>query len=195
MRIHAQFTVLINNKTVYNQKVSTFIDCFIEAFEYFEGIPERVKIDNLKAAILKANFYEPEYQKEFKQFADYYNFLIDPCKVRQPQEKGKVESGIKYVKNNFFKGRSFKNRNDMEYQLNEWQENVCNKRIHGTTRKVPEIVFQEIEKNKLKKLPYKKWESFWIEKRKVSTTSHIMTDCNYYSVPYKYIGEIVEIKI
>jgi len=183
------------HKTVYDQKVSTFIDCFIEAFEYFNGIPERVKIDNLKAAVLKANFYEPEYQKEFKQFADYYGFIIDPCKVRQPQEKGKVESGIKYVKNNFFKGRSFKSKSDMEYQLHQWQENVCNKRIHGTTKKIPEIVFQETEKNKLKALPDKRWECYRIEKRKVSTTCHIVTDNNYYSVPYKYINEIVEIRI
>jgi len=183
------------HKAVYDQTVSTFIDCFIEAFEYFGGIPERVKIDNLKAAILKANFYEPEYQKEFKNFADYYGFIIDPCKVRSPEEKGKVESGVKYVKNNFFKGRHFKNKSDMDFRLNEWQEKVCNQRTHGTTRKVPEIVFQETEKNKLKALPLKKWESFQIEKRKVSTTCHIIALYNYYSVPCKFISETLEVRI
>jgi len=65
---------------------------------FFKGIPAKVKIDNLKAAILEANFYEPVYQGLYKQFADYCGFLPFPCRVREPQEKGKVESGIKFIK-------------------------------------------------------------------------------------------------
>jgi len=53
---------------VYDQKVETFIACHINAFEFFGGVPEYVKIDNLKAAILKANFYEPVYQLMYKHF-------------------------------------------------------------------------------------------------------------------------------
>lgn len=69
---------------VYDQKVATFIDCHLQAFEFFKGIPRVVKIDNLKAAILVANFYEPIYQQLYKQFADYYGFQPVPCRVRQP---------------------------------------------------------------------------------------------------------------
>ncbi len=61
-------------KKVYDQKVETFILCHIHAFRYFGGVPKRIKIDNLKAAILEANFYEPVYQRLYKQFADYYVF-------------------------------------------------------------------------------------------------------------------------
>ena len=89
-------------KKVYDQKVETFIACHIDAFGYFSGVPKRVKIDNLKAAILEANFYEPVYQRLYKQFSEHYGFQSIPCRIYQPNDKGKVESGIKYVKNNFF---------------------------------------------------------------------------------------------
>ncbi len=88
-------------KKVYNQRVETFIECHEEAFKYFGGTPECVRIDNLKAAILNANFYEPVYQRLYKNFADHYGFQIIPCRTYHPNDKGKVESGIKYVKGNF----------------------------------------------------------------------------------------------
>jgi len=80
---------------VYDQKVETFIDCHIRAFEAFSGVPEYVRIDNLKSAILKASFYEPLYQQSYKDFAAYYKFNPLPCRIRRPNDKGKVESGIK----------------------------------------------------------------------------------------------------
>jgi transposase len=71
---------------VFDQRVETFIRCHINAFQYFGGAPRSIKIDNLKAAILEANFYEPVYQKFYKKFADYYQFAPLPCRVRKPQE-------------------------------------------------------------------------------------------------------------
>ena len=182
-------------KIVYNQTVEEFIRCHKEAFEYFGGVPENVKIDNLKAAILEASFYEPEYQKEYLEFSEYYRFKIVPCKVRRPEEKGKVESGVKYVKESFFKGRDFLNKDDLDKKLFEWQENVCNKRIHGTTKKVPQVVFENAEKAKLIQLPKKPWETCSWEKRKVNTICHITVKNNYYSVPYKQVGEYVYVRV
>ncbi len=67
----------------------------------------------------------------------------------------KVESGIKYVKNNFFIGRKFKDGNDLDKKLRSWLEDKCNARVHGTTRKVPREVFDSQEKHLLKSLPAK----------------------------------------
>ena len=71
-----------------------------------------------------------------------------PCRVRSPQEKGKVESGIKYVKNNFFSGREFKNAQETEYKLKDWLSKKCNSRIHGTTKKIPRELFEKEERAK-----------------------------------------------
>jgi transposase len=180
---------------VYDQKVETFIKCHINAFEYFEGVPVYVKIDNLKAAILNANFHEPEYQGLFKTFAEYYGFKPLPCRVREPQEKGKVESGIKYVKDNFFRGRSFKSEKDLVERLRYWLEHTCNSRVHGTTRKVPTELFNSQEKDKLLKLPDSDFIIPQVGTRKVYHDCHVYIEYNYYSVPFEYVGKTVEVEV
>jgi len=179
---------------VYDQKVETFIACHIHAFEFFSGIPKYVKIDNLKAAILEANFYEPIYQQTYKDFAAYYKFSPIPCRVASPNDKGKVESGIKFVKGNFFKGRVFANGTDLDRHLRAWNIDK-NNRIHGTTRKVPYEVFMEEEKSCLTSLPPSRFVLSKISTRKVYHDCHIYVDYNYYSVPYEYVGKTVEIEL
>lgn len=180
---------------VYDQKVETFIQCHINAFIFFGGCPEYIKIDNLKAAILEANFYEPVYQSLYKQFADYYGFKPIPCRVREPQEKGKVEAGIKYVKNNFFLGRKFSSGDDVDNKLRYWLNHTCNTRIHGTTRKVPLELFNKEEKDKLIKLPIQEFAIPKVGERVVYNDCHVYIDYNYYSVPFDYVGKTVEIEV
>ncbi len=179
---------------VYDQKVATFITCHIHAFHYFGGIPKTVKIDNLKAAILEANFYEPVYQRIYKQFADYYGFEPIPCRIYQPNDKGKTESGIKYVKNNFFAGRTFKNGDDLDQRLTLWLAKA-NARVHGTTKKVPQEVFEIEEQQTLLPLPAQEFYLSQLGTRKVYHDCHVYINHNYYSVPYKYVGKEVEIEV
>jgi transposase len=179
---------------VYDQRVETFIRCHINAFNYFVGIPRYIKIDNLKSAILQANFYEPVYQELYKNFAYHYGFHPLPCRVRRPNDKGKVESGIKYVKNNFFSGRKFSNEQELKERLNRWCNKV-NYRIHGTSRKVPREVFEKEEKMKLKPLPLEEFKLVKVGSRKVYHDCHIYVDYNYYSVPFEYVGKEVEIEL
>ncbi len=107
-------------EVVFKQTRETWIQCHINAFNYFAGSPKLIKLDNLKAGVLDANFYELVYQKEYKRMADHYGILLFPCRVYQPQEKGKVESGIKYVKNNFFAGRKFESYEELSCSLQRW---------------------------------------------------------------------------
>lgn len=182
-------------KIVYDQKVETFINCHVEAFNYFGGVPLYVKIDNLKAAILEANFYQPVYQSLYKKYADYNGFKIMPCRVREPQEKGKVESGIKYVKNNFFAGRKFYSYLDLQKQLLDWLNNTCNARIHGTTRKVPQELFKNEEQTCLKLLPLEPFRQITVGVRKVYRDCHVYVEYNYYSVPFDYVGKEVDVEL
>lgn len=189
------YSRLMYCETVFDQEVKTFIRCHEHAFKYFGGVPKTVKIDNLKAAILEANFYEPVYQKQYEEFAKYYNFLSIPCRVKTPTDKAKVESGVKYVKNNFFKGRNFKDYEEYKTKLDLWLEDICNSRIHGTTKKIPKEVFETEEKSKLNPLPHKDYDfSTWVT-RKVNTNCHISFDSNFYSVPYSFINQEVTVQI
>ena len=179
---------------VYDQRVETFIRCHIDAFEFFGGVPEVIKIDNLKAAILKANFYEPIYQDMYRRFADYYSFKPVPCRIYHANDKGKVESGIGYVKGNFFKGRKFDCGTILDTGLAQWNDKA-NRRIHGTTRKVPLHVFETEEKPKLASLPYERFKMPRMGTRRVYHDCHIYVDYNYYSVPFSYVGKKVEIEL
>lgn len=181
-------------EVVFDQKVQTFIECHINAFKYYQGVPKTVKIDNLKAAILEAHFYDPMYQELYKQFSEFYGFNPIPCRVRKPQEKGKVESGIKYVKNNFFAGRKFETYDSLVERLNEWRDNKCNVRIHGTTKKKPKEIFESEEKDKLLRLPIQEYVYPQLGRRKVHTDCHVVIESNYYSVPFEYVGKMVEVQ-
>ena len=178
-----------------DQTVRTFILCHINAFRFFGGVPEIVKIDNLKAAIVEADFYEPIVQRNYAAFAEHYGFLPDPCRVRMPTDKGKVESNIKYVKNNCFKGREFADLRDAQKFLSEWLQDTANIRIHGTTGKRPEEVFHAKEQLALRPLPDKEFYLTRSQTLTVRTDCHVMYEGNLYSVPYVVLcQEKVQVK-
>lgn len=179
---------------VTDQSVATFILCHLHAFEFFGGVPEWVLLDNLKAGVIHPSFYEPILQEQYSDFLTHYNCVGRPCRVRKPEHKGKVESGIKYLKNNFVKGLEHRKFERLVQQLKRWNTEVCNKRTHGTTRKIPAQVFEQEEKGQLTTLPNQRYEWWRWEDRKVNRLGHVAYQYNYYSVPYKYIGQRLRVK-
>lgn len=178
---------------VFDQSVKTFIECHKNAFRFFKGVPGTIKIDNLKAAILETNFYEPTVQKHYAAFANWYDFMIEPCRVYTPTDKGKVESSVKYIKNNCFKGRNFENHEEAKEFLADWLNETANIRIHGTTKKIPRELFLSAEAPKLKSIPKDEYTMSSSCCCTVNTNCHIAYKGNYYSVPYTYIGEQINV--
>lgn len=176
-----------------DQSVQTFIRCHTEAFRYFGGVPQTVKIDNLKAAIVETDFYEPTVQRTYAAFAKHYGFLPNPCRVYTPTDKGKVESNVKYVKDNCFKGRDFADLQEAQRFLAGWLSDIANCRKHGTTGKQPHKVFLETEKDKLRPLPAQDFIFSRSGSATVRTDCHIVHEGNFYSVPYAYIGMDVDV--
>lgn len=179
---------------VNNQSVETFICCHINAFEYFGGVPKAVKLDNLKAGVLEASIYEPIFQKEYHEFLTHYGSSGITCRIRRGQDKGKVESGIKFIKGNFIRGLKTRDYNEAVELLKLWNAVECNGRVHGTTRRIPREAFEGTEKAVLKPLPANRFEIYRIENRKVNSYGHVAFRHNFYSVPHKYAGMDVSIK-
>lgn len=176
---------------VKSQDVITWINCHIHAFEHFGGVPQIVVPDNLKSAIIKASFIDPVANRSYADLAEYYGFQIDPCLPATPQHKGKVESGVKYVKNNYLPLREFKNFTDANIKLEEWNRQTARERIHGTTRRKPSELFELYEKAALRPVPVQRFEiSIW-KQLKVYRDTHIQFDKAYYSVPCELRGENV----
>lgn len=178
----------------YDQKLATLIKELKEAFVYFGGVPKKLKVDNMKTAVILNNRFNLLFNKEFLAFANHYQAVIVPCEPYSPEQKGKVESGIKYMQNNFVNGREFTDDQDVKAKLKDWMIHKANQRIHGTTKKVPWVELVEIEQEKLQPLPQEEYSLFERCVRKVGINSHIHFENNYYSVPCQYVGKDVTIR-
>jgi len=178
---------------VTDQNIATWCRCHVHAFEYFGGIPKVIIPDNLKSAIIKAAYCDPLPNRSYADCAGHYGFQIDPCLPGTPEHKGKVESGVKFVKNRFLPLRRFKDVGDANRQLEQWNENTARVRVHGTTRKRPIDLFDEYEKHSLKPLP--RTDRFEIpvwKQLKVGRDIHVQFDKAYYSVPHTFRGRYVQ---
>jgi transposase len=176
---------------VKSQDIKNWCNCHINAFEYFGGVPKIIIPDNLKSAIIKAAFMDPLANRSYADLSKHYNFQIDPCLPGTPKHKGKVESGVKYVKNNFLPLKTFFDFSDANNQLKEWNKNTARGRIHGTTRQKPEHLFFTYEKQALITLNPDRFEVPEYKEPKVYRDIHIQFNKAYYSVPYKYRGQRV----
>lgn len=92
---------------VFGQDSPTWIDCHRRAFESFDGVPETVVLDNLKAGVIKADIYDPTINRAYAECGEHYGFLIDPAKVRMARHKGKVERQVPVVRQQVLAGRKF----------------------------------------------------------------------------------------
>jgi transposase len=180
-------------RLVTDQRVETFIACHIHAFEFFTGVPRTVVLDNLKAGVVKASFYEPVFQTYYASMLEHYGSSPIAARPRRPQDKGKVESAIKYVKGNFLPTRRHLDYHELESQLERWTIQVANPRVHGTTRKIPLQVWQHTERVALGRLPLQRFELWDIQHRKVSRFGHVVYGYNYYSVPSQYTDQMVSV--
>lgn len=189
-------------RVVSNQDTVTFLMCHIHAFEYFNGVPEEVVLDNLKAGVIHSSVDNDGINRAYYELAEYYNFRISPCLPRTPEHKGGVENDIKYIKKNFWPEIRERLKNQPRFSfyqaqeaIEKWDREVANIRKVGRVNRSPEEIFQTEEKNELKKLPKERWElTKWFQCT-VGRDWRVIIDGSYYSVPYMYIGEKVQCRV
>ncbi|MFG0317108.1 MAG: IS21 family transposase [Planctomycetota bacterium JB042] len=177
---------------VFDQKVASWIDLHIRAFEFFGGVPETIVPDNLKAAVIRGAFGagdEVVLNRSYRELARHYSFAIDPTPIRAPQKKGKVESGVKYVKQSFLAGRDGADVEEDRRQLLRWVLEIAGRRRHGTTGRRPLEVFEGEEKATLRPLPKERYEIVLWKKVKLHTDSHVQIDGAFYSAPWRYLHQ------
>jgi len=181
------------SEVCYAQDTESFIRALENAFRYFGGVPECIVPDNLKAAVLKTDLYDPELNPKLRDFARHYGTCIMPCKVATPEHKGKVENSVNYVQENALKGRKFSSLQEQNDFLRYWEQNIADKRIHGTTKRQVAQMFTE-EKPFLRALPEALFEVFTEVKRKVHRDGHVEVKGSYYSVPAEYVRREVWVR-
>ena len=180
---------------VFDQKSPTWLLLHRHAFEYFGGVPERVVVDNLKAAIAKACRDTPQAQLAYRECAEHYDFLIAPCRPRTPQHKGKVEQGgVHYVKRNFLAGREPLLLSEANRAVLRWVEKVAGQRIHGTTRQKPLVRFREVEQAALQPLPAIPYDPATWKQVKLHRDCYVVFENAYYSAPYRLVGQTLWVR-
>ncbi|MEI6685989.1 MAG: IS21 family transposase [Planctomycetota bacterium] len=173
---------------ILRQDVETWLGCHRRAFEWFNGIPKKIIIDNAKCAITKACYHDPVVQRSYGDCAEGYGFIISACPPYDPQKKGRVESGVKYIKNAFVPLRSFRNLVDANQQLRAWLLETAGNRIHGSTHEKPLTLF-ETERHLLKPLPDQPPELAVWEKVTVHGNCHVQFLKCYYSAPFRLVRQ------
>ena len=180
---------------VLDQKMATWLGCHQRAFEFWGGVPKRVVLDNLAAAITKACFHDPVVTTAYRHFAEHYGFLIAPCRPRTPQHKGKVESGVHYAKRNALAGQ------ELGWELGPWNEHlrrwcleVAGVRMHGTTQERPLERFEKVEKGSLLPLPPDRYEVYEPKQAKLHSDCHVVFEKSFYSAPHRFIGQELLVK-
>ena len=168
--------------------IATWLGCHRRAFEWFGGVPGRIIIDNPKCAITRACITDPTVQRAYAECAEGYGFKISPCPPRDPQKKGIVESGVKYVKRNFLPLRAFRDLADANRQLQEWVLGTAGTRNHGTTREQPLARFST-ERSLLIALPAHPPEIATWAKVTVHRDAHVQFEKTMYSVPFRLMGQ------
>ena len=177
-----------------DQKLPTLLRLHEEAFRQLGGVPEEILYDRMKTVVEGTDERgETRWNKTFGDFAAYWGFTPRACKPYRAQTKGKVESGVKYVRRNFLCGRTAANLADLDEQLRAWVWETANRRVHGTTHKQ---VFEswKSEKAVLQPLdgrpPYPLWGD---EQRQVSRDAFVAWRANRYSVPWTNAGAEVRL--
>ena len=191
-RTHVLRVVLSHSRKAYSEVVTRqTTECFItaieNAFHAFGGVPRTIVVDNLKAAVIKADWFDPELNPKLLDFCRHYNTAVLPTKPYTPRHKGKVERGVAYVQENALKGRVFASVVEQNVYLANAERTVADTRIHGTLKCQVGKLFESVERAALQPLPRDRFAFYHEARRVVSRDGHIEVAKSFYSVPPEYV--------
>jgi transposase len=184
--MYVEFTV--------SQTMEHFLACHENAFAAFGGVPSKIMVDNLKSAVLqRLAGVAPVFNARYADFARHYGFTIAPCNVARANEKGRVESGVGYIKKNFLRGLELTEFGAIQAAAKVWLDTIANVRIHGETHQRPLDLFAQ-ERPHLQPLPQNRYDVARTTTVRASSQFRITLDANRYSVPAAYAHRRLTVK-
>ena len=164
-----------------------------KAFRRLGGSPRVVVLDNLREGVLSADFYDPRLNPLYRDVLAHYGVTALPCKVRDPDRKGKVESGVAHAQKTPLKGKKFESLEEAQAYLDHWEEHWADKRIHGRTKRQVAAMFAE-EKPHLQALPLEPFRYYQYGERTVHLDGCVEVEAAYYGAPPGWIGRHVQVQ-
>lgn len=179
-----------------SQKVEDFIKSHVKAFEYYEGVPKILVPDNLKSAIISNNKKGIVFNDNYAELSRHYNFAIEPARVRKPQDKAKAEQGVQGIQRwilAVFRNKTFFDVDEINEAISPLLD-IYNNKIIKRIGKSRTDLFEENEKKFLEVLPVNRFIYKELKIASVNIDYHVELNRSFYSVPFKYLKEKVEIK-
>lgn len=164
-----------------------------QAFRRLGGVTRTVVLDNLGEGVLKPDIYDPVLNPLYRDVLAHYGAVALPCRVADPDRKGKVERGVGHAKNTPLKGLRFESLEEAQSYLDRWETNWADTRIHGTTKRQVAAMFTE-EKPALLPLPLEPFRHYQFGDRRVNIDGCVEVEAAYYSAPPGWIGRSVKVQ-
>lgn len=174
--------------------LETFLDCHINAFGYFGGVPAEILYDNMKHVVVSRTQGRPNFNIEFLHFAHHYGCTIKACPAYSPWVKGKVERPMDYIRERFWRGYSFSCLEILNRDMRGWLDETANRRVHGTHH-LPVNERWRQETALLGKLPPTDYDTCIKLCRTVYADCQISYNANRYLIPHHLVGKKVLLKI
>ena len=181
----------------WTQTLADWLGAHVRALTFFGGAPAAFVPDNLKSGVDKPHRYDPDLNRAYAEFAEHYGVAILPARVRKPRDKSKVETGVQIVERWILarlRDRQFFSLAELNTAINELLIELNDRafqKLEGSRRSR----FEELERPTLKALPPRAYEYAQWKLAKVHPDYHIEVEHAYYSVPYKHIGQRVEVRV
>jgi hypothetical protein len=166
----------------------------VRAFTYLGGVAATCLYDNMKVVVARYDGDEPIYNTRFLAFATHYGYKVWACRRRRPQTKGKCERQFRYFETNFLNGRSFRNFEHLNECLAQWLAEVADVRVHRETKRRPIDLHAE-ELPYLIPLPENSYDTAEVVYRTVNAEGMVAYRQNFYSVPWRYLGQVLPLRI
>ena len=163
------------------------------AFRRLGGSPRVVVLDNLREGVLAADIYDPTLNPLYQHVLAHYGVVALPCRIQDPDRKGKVESGVGHAQRTPLKGLRFESLEMAQAYLDQWEKRWADTRIHGTTKRQVAAMFGE-EKPFLQPLPIEPFRYYQYGERVVHLDGCVEVEGAYYGLPPGWIGRLVKVQ-
>jgi len=183
---------------VYTQNTASFVESNVRMVEFFQGVTSFLTIDNLKSGVIKPDLYEPSLNRAYAEFAEHYGTFINPCRVRQPTDKGKIERDIPLARELFRRLKAVHpiyTLAELNAAAGKWCRDEYGMTKHGTTRIEPLLLFEDLEKAALKALPAQRFEAPLWKPVVVNQDRFFEIAGKYYAMPDKYRGKTLYARV
>ena len=178
---------------VFRSSSQTWAELHEKAFRRLGGVTRVVVLDNLREGVLTPDIYDPALNPLYRDMLAHYGAVALPCRVRDPDRKGKVEAGVAHAQKTPLKGLRFESLQEAQTYLDHWEERWADTRIHGTTKRQVAAMFAE-ERPSLLQLPLEPFRYYQYGERTVHLDGCVEVEAAYYSAPPGWIGRRVQVQ-